>query len=242
MKKGSLLRKTAVATLCLTVVIGLGLYFWVLYDLPSPENFATYIPPSGNYIPVPLSEIPEMLHWATVVTEDKAFYSRSPRVGLPLILRSIWYNLDCAGHECLRIRGATIPQQLVAALMLTSGKNHDRSLRQDMRDLALTIMITQRYTRDEILEFYLNSGSYAGQIYGVEAAAQFYFGKHVRDLNLAECAMLPAIARMPDFEPLADLEIAQERQATVLDLMAENGYINELAANLAKEELVFFEP
>ncbi len=90
--------------------------------------------------------------------------------------------------------------------------------------------------------FFLNSDSYAGQIYGVEAAAQFYFGKHVRDLNLAECAMLPAIARMPDFEPLADLEIAQERQATVLDLMAENGYINELAANLAKEELVFFEP
>ena len=101
-------------------------------------------------------------------------------------------------------------------------------------------MITRRYTSDEILEFYLNSIPYTDQIYGVEAATQFHYGKHVSDLDLAECAMLQAIRHLAHFDPESHLGIARERQSVVLDLMVEEGYIDEQEAENAREKLIVF--
>ena len=242
MRRYKELRKIPVMLLLLAVVIGVGLYGYVFYALPSPDKFGIYLDASNRYTPTPLVEIPKTLQWATVVTDDPDFYFRDSARSFFGVFRSIWYNLDCATSKCLRVRGATIPQRLAVNLILVSKKERDSVLRQNMRELALTLRITQRYSRDEILGFYLNTLSYAAQLYGPEEAAQFYYGKHVHDLSLAECSMLQAIVRLSDFSTVIDWEIATARQHTILDLMVENGYINEQEANTAKKEPLMFMP
>lgn len=237
MKK--LLKKLLLLTLGLVALAGLWVYFWIFYDLPSPEAFGTYLPASSAYNPVPLSEVPEPLRWATVVVEDQTFYSPS-RSDPVAIARAIYYAFQCSEGRCLSERTGTIPRGLTVMLMFVSGQDEGDSARQGLRDLALTLRITRRYTRDEILEFYLNSMSYADQVYGVEAAAQFYFGKPVRELDLAECTLLTAIARIYHFDPAEDLQFVRERQAVILDLLVEHGYIDAEAAAAAKEQAVEF--
>ncbi len=236
----TLLKRLLLLILGLVVLAALAVYFWIFYDLPSPEDFGTYLPASSTYSPVPLSEVPEPLRWATVVTMDSSFYSSSPRWDPVAIARAIYYAFQCSEGRCLSERTGTIPRGLTVMLMFVSGQDEGDSARQGLRDLALTLRITRRYTRDEILEFYLNSMSYADQVYGVEAAAQFYFGKPVRELDLAECTLLTAIVRIYHFDPAEDLQFVRERQAVILDLLVEHGYIDAEAAAAAKEQTVAF--
>ena len=224
----------------LIVVSGVWLYFWIFYALPSPEELNEYLLTTGNHTSVKLADIPEALQWATIVMEDKSFYSHSMNIDFSDVLHAVWTSFDCAMHKCLRMRAATIPQQLAVNLMIISNRDRGISLRQDLRDLALTLRITRRYTSREIFEFYLNSIPYTNQIYGVEAAAQFHFGKHVSDLDLAECAMLQAIRHLADFDPEKHLEIARQRQSIVLDLMVEEGYIDKQDAASAEQQALTF--
>jgi len=234
------LKKLLLLILGLVILAVLAVYFWIFYNLPSPEAFSTYLPASSAYDPVPLSGVPEPLRWATVVAEDQTFYSPS-RSDPVAIARAIYHVFLCSKYHCLSERTGTIPRNLTVGLMVISGQNEGNSVRQGLRDLALTLRITKRYTRDEILEFYLNSGSYADQVYGVEAAAQFYFGKPVRELDLAECTLLPAIAIIASrFDPVEDLQFVRERQAVILDLLVEHGYIDAEAAAAAREQTVTF--
>lgn len=243
MKKHRIIRKITVFLLCLVVMSGAWVYFWLFFALPSPEKLDDYLLASGNYPAVTLADMPEALQWATIVVEDKNFYSRDLHIDFPSLLRGIWYRLDCAMSGCMEKQAVTIPQQLAANLMLLSNQTKGSSLRQDLRTLALTLMITGRYTSDEILEFYLNSIPYrsdSNQIYGVEAAAQFYYAKHISDLDLAECAMLQAITHLAYFDPKKHLEIARQRQSIVLDLMVEEGYIEERNAASAEQQVLTF--
>jgi penicillin-binding protein 1A len=228
--------------LLLVVLTGVWLYGYVFRDLPSPDSLGTYLDAATRYTPTSLVDIPEALQWATVVTDDPDFYFRDSAGSFFGVFRSIWYNLDCAMSKCLRIRGATIPQRLAVNLLLVSKKDSGSLLSQNMRELALTLRIIRRYSHDEILEFYLNALSYAEQIYGPEEAARFYYGKHVRDLSLAECSMLQAIVHIPDSNTVTEWETAKARQRIILDLLVENGYINEREANIAKKEPLTFIP
>ncbi len=244
----------------LGVVLFLGtiLILWLFYDLPSPENLEAYttapsskvydrhgtllyeMPPpyTGSHTPVPLAEIPDALKGATLVLEDKDFYT-NPGVDLRGIARAVWYNLrDDSGYL---VGGSTITQQLVRNLMMSPEERTSLTLRRKLREAWLAYRVTRRYTKDEILEFYLNETYYGNLAYGVEAAAQAYYGKHVRDLDLAECAMLAILPHAPAlWNPLENPEQAKVRQSLALDRMVEARIISPEEAEAAKNEALAF--
>jgi membrane carboxypeptidase/penicillin-binding protein len=227
--------------LCFVIIIGLWLYAWLFYGLPSPDDFGSYIVSDSaiNYTPVSLSEIPEELRWAAIAAEDRYFHKRPNNVDPLAILRAIWLNLQ---HDKYLICGYSITQGLATNLMSASGEPTNDLLRYRMRKLILEILITQRY-KDQILEFYLNSVHYGNGIYGVGDAAQFYYGKHVSDLDLAECAMLEYLSRfsdIPDLDSAEELEKAKQGQMHVLSLMIEERYISAEEARVAMEEPLIF--
>jgi 1A family penicillin-binding protein len=201
----------------------------LLFEIPPPYT--------GSHSPVPLTEIPPALRWATIATEDANFYQNRGFDGFA-ILRAIWFNVR---NKEILMGGSTITQQLVRNLMLAPGEQVERTLKRKMRELVLAVQITRRYTKDEILTFYLNEIYYGNMAYGVEAAAQAYYGKHVRDLDLAECAMLAGLPQLPArWNPLQNFEGAKKRQEVVLNLMVEEGYINAEEARIAAEEKLYF--
>jgi 1A family penicillin-binding protein len=251
-----------VMALFLAVVLaaGLGLYFWLLADLPSlddPASLYRYaaapsskvydrygrllfeMPPpySGFHSPVPLDEMPESLRQAIVATEDAHFYE-NPGVDLPAILRSAWWNLR-SGRI---VSGAsTITQQLARNLLMSPEERYDQSYTRKLREAILAWRITHHYSKDEILALYLNEIYFGNLAYGVEAAAQTHFGKHVRDLDLAECALLAGLPQSPPmYNPFENLDAAKKRQAVVLGLMVDQGYITADQARQAGQEKLYF--
>jgi len=243
----------------LTLAAGWGVYGWLLADLPPLDDLHRYsgalsskvydrygrllyeIPPpyGGFHTPVALSEVPEALRQAIVATEDARFY-QNPGIDFKAILRSAWWNLR-SGHI---ISGAsTITQQLARNLLLSPDERYEQSYSRKLREAILAWRITDRYSKDEILELYLNEIYFGNLAYGVEAAAQTYFGKHVRDLDLAECALLAGLPQSPPlYNPFEHLEAAKERQAVVLGLMVEQGSISQEQARQAREEKLYFAP
>ncbi len=247
--------------ICIGLILaaGWGVYGWLLADLPPLDDLHRYsgalsskvydrygrllyeMPPpyGGFHTPVALSEVPEALRQAIVATEDARFY-QNPGIDFKAILRSAWWNLR-SGHI---ISGAsTITQQLARNLLLSPDERYEQSYSRKLREAILAWRITDRYSKDEILELYLNEIYFGNLAYGVEAAAQTYFGKHVRDLDLAECALLAGLPQSPPlYNPFEHLEAAKERQAVVLRLMVEQGYISQEQARQAKEEKLYFAP
>jgi 1A family penicillin-binding protein len=248
----------AVAILCgLALVTGLGLCYWLLAGLPPLDDLHGYaaapsskvydrhgrllfeMPPphTGRHSPVPLSEVPEALRQAIVATEDASFYQNSGVDGWA-ILRAVWINLR--GGEILS-GGSTITQQLARNLLMSPQERYERTLTRKLREAVLAWRIARHYTKDEILELYLNEIYFGNMAYGIEAAAQAYFGKHVRDLDLAECAILAGLPQAPEYyNPLENLKKAKARQAVVLGLMVKNGYLREEQARRAEEEKLYF--
>ncbi len=250
--------RVALAVFCsLTLMAGLVVYVWLLADLPPLDDLHGYaaapsskvydrygrllfeMPPphTGRHSPVPLREIPEALRQAIVATEDASFY-RNPGVDTWAIVRAAWINLR--GGEILS-GGSTITQQLARNLLLSPDERYERTLTRKLREAVLAWRIARHYSKDEILELYLNEIYYGNMAYGVEAAAQAYFGKHVRDLDLAECAMLAGLPQAPEYyNPLENLKEARGRQATVLGLMVRHGYLTEEEARRAEKEKLYF--
>ncbi len=236
---------------------GAGLYFWLWADLPSLENLGRHLAvPSnkvydrygrllfempaaggGSHTPVPLEKIPLALRQATIAVEDASFY-QNPGVDFWGILRALWINLT---QGEIRAGGSTITQQVVRNLVLSPAERSEQTLRRKLREATLAWQMTRRYSKDEILELYLNEVYYGNMAYGVEAASRAYFGKSVADLDLAECALLAGLPQAPArYNPLEHLEAARARQAVVLDLMVKHGYITAEEARLAKEEHLHF--
>ena len=243
--------------LSLIAVAGLGLTYWLLADLPSLDDLDGYAaapsskvydrygrllfemppPQTGRHSPIPLNEMPTALRQATIATEDATFY-QNPGVDAWAIVRAVWINLR--GGEILS-GGSTITQQLARNLLLSPEERYERTYARKLRESVLAWRLAQRYSKDEILELYLNETYYGNLAYGVEGAAQAYFDKHVRDLDLAECAMLAGLPQAPAlYNPLENLRRARERQAVVLDLMVKDGYLTEDQARQAKEEKIYF--
>ncbi|HQE93355.1 MAG TPA: PBP1A family penicillin-binding protein [Anaerolineae bacterium] len=244
--------------ICGLTLLGSGILTrWLLADLPEPDDLRAYttapsskiydrhgqllfeMPPpyTGSHTPVTLADIPPSLIWATIATEDATFYD-NPGMDAKGILRSVWINVR--GGEVVA-GGSTITQQVVRTVMFSADERAERTLRRKLRELLLAIRLTRRYTKDEILNLYLNETYYGNMAYGVEAAAQAYFGKHARDLDLAESALLAGLPQAPAlYNPLENLEAAQERQTVVLNLMVKHGYIDADTAQLAKKEQLDF--
>jgi penicillin-binding protein 1A len=181
-----------------------------------------------NRTPVAFTDVPEMLIKALIATEDTRFYSHR---GLDLrgIVRALYRNIKA---RKVVEGGSTLTQQLAKVLFL----NPERSYSRKFKEMTLALRIEQRYTKQEILSFYLNQIYFGSGAYGVEAASQIYFGKHAKDLDIAECALLAGLPRSPKYySPFKSPVSAARRRAYVLNRMVANGVITVSQADEAKK-------
>ena len=174
---------------------------------------------SGELLFLPTG-FPDLVKKAFISVEDIRFYNH-PGVDFIGILRAMGRDIEAGGF----VQGAsTITQQLARMLFLKP----DKSIKRKIKEAALSIMIEQRYTKDEILGMYLNQAYFGTRAYGIEAAAQTYFGKTTTDLNIAEAALLASMPKAPSaYSPFRNPEKAMERRATVLKQMLEHRFITE---------------
>ncbi|MFO0613595.1 MAG: PBP1A family penicillin-binding protein [Polyangiaceae bacterium] len=183
---------------------------------------------------VHISDIPPHVQLAFLAAEDASFYEHQG-LDYPGMLRALWVNL-----RSNRKQGAsTITQQVVKNVLLTS----ERTFRRKVEEIILARKIEQELTKDEILELYLNYIYFGHGRYGVEEASKYYFGKSVRDLTLAEAAILAGIPKGPSiYEPRAHLDKALGRQKYVLGQMLDKGFAKPEAVEEAKNEKIVVAP
>lgn len=189
-----------------------------------------------NRFAVPLEQVPGHLAEAFIAIEDHRFYKHYG-IDPQALLRAMFRNVR---ERRLVEGGSTITQQLARNLFLT----HDRTLSRKMQEMLLTIQLERKFTKDEILEKYLNTIYFGHAAYGVEAASRTYFNKSVQDLTLGEAALLAGIPRGPAYySPYisdATREAALRRQALILARMAEEGFITAQQREQAlAQDLVF---
>lgn len=192
-------KKLLLIFILLLAVSAAAIYAWLFVDLPSLDTLYQHAaatstkildrhgrllyeiadPHRGKHTPVKLSDIPVYCRQATIATEDANYYSH-PGVDVIGILRAIWINLQ--GGEVLS-GGSTITQQLARNLLLSPDERSQRTLTRKLRESILAWRITQTYSKDDILALYLNEVYYGNLAYGIEAAAQTYFGAPVGQLD-----------------------------------------------------------
>lgn len=185
---------------------------------------------------VPLTAISDNVEHAAVASEDKDFYKHSG-FSVSGILRSLFNNVSSGS---ITGGGSTITQQLAKNTLLSE----QQTILRKYQELAISVAIEQRYSKDEILDMYLNSAYFGGNVFGIEEAAKFYFNKAPQDLDLAESATLIGILPAPNaYSPtLGNPEYTKERQATVLSRMVTNGYITNDQKNAAAAEVLAYAP
>jgi penicillin-binding protein 1C len=197
----------------------------LLYEITDPAGL--------HHTTLPLAEIPLACQQGTIAVEDSSFYT-NPGIDIVGITRSLWINIS--GGEVIA-GGSTITQQVARNMLLDPQERAQRTPLRKLRESILAWRLLQAYSKDEILELYLNQTYYGHLAYGLESAAQTYFGKSARDLNLAECALLVGLPQAPAlFDPLTEPLAADDKQAIVIDLMVKNRMITEDEARLAKSE------
>jgi len=236
------------------VILGLTSYLFIFKDLPSPSKLTSTesnpvstkildrndellyeIYTEKNRTPVRLIDLPDYLKLATIASEDKDFYKHRgfDLRGIFRAAYNIVFRRKLQG-------GSTITQQLVKNALLTP----ERTIRRKIREALLTYIIEFLYSKDKILEMYLNQIPYGGTSYGIGAAAQNYFGKKASQLSLAEAALLAGLPASPTrYSPFGPYpELAKDRQEYVLGMMVENKFIASQEAEAARaEELVYRE-
>ncbi|NNK85444.1 MAG: PBP1A family penicillin-binding protein [Desulfobacterales bacterium] len=214
-----------------------GVFFGLTSDLPQIRALEDFKPSAVTRIysadkvllaelfiekrnPVPLKDIPHYLKAALIATEDRKFYKHSG-VDIKGILRAIIKNIWAGEYA----EGAsTITQQLAKTLFLTPKKTIVRK----MKEAVLSFQLERRYTKDEILELYLNQVYFGSGAYGVESAARLFFGKTVNSLNLAECALIAGLPKSPSrYSPHVNVTLALKRRNIVLRQMAAIEIITE---------------
>ena len=252
--KFSLLK--ALSILSLTIFLtgflaGASFWYFILRDLPSPQKLSSRhqkvstkiydrngvllynIYKDQNRTPVSLSDIPVQVKLATIAIEDAEFYSH-PGFSIKGIARAAIKNYK----EQRLTGGSTITQQLVKNTLLSPEKTYIRKL----KEITLAIQVEMNFTKDEILEMYLNEVSYGGTAYGIQEASRTYFGKDVDNLNLAEAALLAGLPKSPtEFSPFGtnpDLSLARKKE--VLKLMEINGFITSEQRKAAESEKIKF--
>ena len=237
-----------------------GAYSYFTRDLPEPgeieaadENFETtkiydhsgqillyevIDPYGGDRTSVTLDQMPEDLTCATVALEDRDFWE-NPGVNPRGMARALW--ADIRGQQIQG--GSSITQQLIKNIVIEPERRYVsvegpewEDYERKITEVLLAYRISQRYGKEQILEWYLNTNFYGNLAHGIEAAARVYFGRSASELTLAESATLAAIPQFPRLNPFDDPEAARERQHIVLDLMVRQGCITAEQAVAAKYE------
>ncbi len=251
----SILSTAILLTIFLLVVLAIGIVVYFAFKIPSPEELTNRPQPQAtkiydrngellynifknqNRTPVKIADIPPYMREATISIEDKTFYT-DPGFSITGILRSLW-ELILTHH--IAGGGSTLTQQLVKNALLSNVQTVSRKI----KEFILAIEVERLYTKDQILEMYLNEIPYGGTAYGIEAASNLYFGKHAKDLDLAESSLLAGLPQEPSvYSPYGTHpELAKVRQKEVLNAMVDNGYITKKQADAAyNEKLVYRTP
>ncbi|MDQ6721288.1 MAG: transglycosylase domain-containing protein [Candidatus Dormibacteraeota bacterium] len=193
----------------------------------------------GNHgdhrLAVRLNAIAPIAIQATVAIEDRGFYS-NPGFDISAIIRASYDNLR-AGHI---VSGAsTITQQLAKQQFLTP----DQSVSRKLKELALAYELSQAYSKDQIMELYLNKSFYGSQSYGIEAAAESYFHIHAAQLDLAQAAVLAGLPQAPtEWNPVLHPDAAKLRQTEVLQAMVRSNFISPADMDKALAEKLVYQP
>ena len=232
----------------------MGLYAYYARDLPDPgalsrrQLFQTaHIydrngkllqelndPSGGRRILAKLADIPKVMRDATIAAEDASFYD-NPGFDVRAVVRATYQWIRSGTPQS---GASTITQQLVKNTLLGPEQTAERKI----KEAFLAMELTRRYTKDQILEMYMNEILYGNRAYGIEAAAETYFGKPAKDLTLSEASFLAGLPQAPSlYDPYTNMPAARDRQAYVLDQMVHTGVITDperTAAALAPIKLV----
>jgi penicillin-binding protein 1A len=204
----------------------------LLYSLHD-EPFASLAPEFRIF--VPLDRIPPLVRNAVLDAEDAQFYEHGG-ISLKGVARAAIRNLASAK---VREGGSTITQQLAKSLFLSA----DRTLSRKVKEFQIAREIEKRYSKDKILEMYLNAIYFGSGAYGIEAAARTYFSKSVGQLRAAEAALLAGLIKAPSlYSPLANAAKAKARRDYVLDRMQAEGHLSEAQAKAAQQQPVALAP
>jgi membrane peptidoglycan carboxypeptidase len=219
-----------------------------LYDRNGTLLFELLDPHATLKDPVPLQQISPLLREATVAVEDASFYD-NPGINVRGLARAAYENFIDRDDGVLQgTGGSSITQQLVRNVYIPFEERGERSIDRKLKEAFIAIELTKRFSKDQILEWYLNEISYGGIYNGAEAAANGYFGKPASQLSLAEAALLAGVPASPEeFFPIDETDgtlkvnpLAKSRQQFVLNRMVEEGYITREDANRASQEPIVF--
>jgi len=195
-----------------------------IYDKDEHEVANIYV---ENRVPIEFEKIPDSVKSAFLAIEDIRFYNHNG-----LDLRRILGALlaDIKTGEATQ-GGSTITQQLVKRAFLTP----EKKVKRKIQEAALAIQLERKFTKDQIFEMYLNRIYFGQGAYGIQSAAQVYFGRDAENLELEEAALLAALPKAPNsYDPYKNMEAATKRRNLVLDSMVKNGYISKVQAEAAK--------
>lgn len=242
----SLRRRLVLSAAALALIALGGFWAWLTWDLPSIDRLEAglalpstqiydrhgrllyeIIPQAdtgGRNTVIALADIPQTCQQAVIATEDLNYYAH-PGVDVVGVLRAAWINLQ--GGETLA-GGSTITQQVARTLLLDPEQRAERTLRRKLREMILAVQLAAFYSKDDVLALYFNQSYFGNLAYGIQAAAQAYFGVDAPELSLAQCALLTGLLQSPAlYDPLTNPEAAAERQAVVLGLMRDSGFITD---------------
>ncbi len=243
-----LLRKISLFLIIAIFLAAVGVFAWFAKDLPSPGKLNSRVvvqstkiyDRTGQHIlyeihgeekrtQIPYSEMPESIRYATITLEDQTFYNHHG-IEIKGIFRAALKDIINLGTAQ---GGSTITQQLIKRSVLTS----EKTLTRKIKEVILAVELEQKFDKDQILEMYLNEIPYGSNAYGLEAAAQTYFGKHAKELTLDESALLASLPQAPSYySPYGNhADGLKARQQYALDQMAKLGYITKDQAEEAKQ-------
>lgn len=231
----------------------LAVLIYLFWDLPNPTQLTSHpiaastklydrhgkllyeVYANQRRTPIHLNSLPKYVWQATLAAEDKDFYKHSG-FSITGYLRAAWRTVTGQRLE----GGSTITQQLVKMSLLSQ----DRTLRRKIRELTLSLIVEAMYSKDQILEMYLNTIPYGGTAYGLESASETYFGKPAKDLSVAQAALLAGLPQAPSYySPYgAYPKRAQDRQKYVLDKMVESHFIDKGQFASASAETISYAP
>ena len=245
------------------VAVAAGVYVQLVRDVGDPQTALAYENLGGAKIydrngvllyqfadkdgglqePIPLSEVSQHVINATVATEDHSFWE-NPGVNIRGMARAAYENFLPGDAGFLGgSGGSSITQQLVKNTLIAPEERSQRSIFRKIKETVLAVELTQELSKEQILEAYLNRVFYGHNAYGIQAAAQQYFGKDAADLTLAEASFLVGLPQSPArYDPYASFDAAKARQRQVLTLMVEQGYITAAEADAAWNQPLALRP
>lgn len=229
----------------------LALLLYLFWDLPNPRLLTTHPAPASTKLldrhgqilyeifvserrtPITLASLPKYTWQASLASEDKDFYKHGG-FSTSGILRAAWRTVTGQRLE----GGSTITQQLVRTALLTQ----DRTIRRKIREFTLSMIVETLYSKDQILEMYLNEVPYGGTAYGLESASQTYFGKHAADLTIAQASLLAGLTAAPSYySPFGPYpQNAKTRQKYVLQQMLDDHFITKDQFASASAEVITY--